>query len=1000
MIPRGNTIFQPLIAKLHALSRVSEVSLRSQLIGKLLLVFGLAAAMTLLIAAIAWVSFTQVVSTQAQIVDETIPTMEAVQQLSNQIARIAALVEQLPGVSSRDEAARIATALEQRLAEMRATLDRLEAHPVDHEQSLSLRSTAEAINANLRELAIRTERRLDLEQREREAFSRQRSAVTALLSQAETMVANASATTTANVVNLYRLVDRNSERNTLYTSMDRLLEVDIDAMERMLELQLVCAKIQSLLEQLEREQDAEEVSTIHHNFAEQWAALQRRVSDIQDPSLKKASLAHAQTLHAAQAENGVFALHNAWLSERQALQLLSTRGAQLAFRLNQQAGALVSAGGKAIEIAGKQARGAVDRGLIGFVIVAVLLFLALILTVWGVYRYHLLRRLSGMEKAARALSTGDFDIEIATDGNDPLAPLAQALAQVRENVRERERLEHELRRHHEELAEQVAQRTAELKESNALLAREVSEHALARQQAEDANAAKNLFLGSLSHELRTPLSGVSGAVRLMRETPLAPRQLEYINMIGYANSTLLEILEDMLSFSRIEAGKIELQQEAFDLHQALDDMLALQSIPAQSKGIALVSEIPADVPRFVIGDRGKLNQLLLNIIGNAIKFTDEGAVTLAITAQPSAMAGRVRLQFSVSDTGIGIPQEKIAEVFKPFFQVEETAHRRHSGAGLGLAICHRLVEAMGGSIGIESGGEHSGCCVTFQLELATVEALPASDGLTSNGVTSSGRALNVLVVEDDPINRTVCARYLELLGHHSLLAEDGKQALQLLGDAPQPIDAVLMDISLPGMSGFEVAEQLQALADGRWRHLPIIIMSAHVAIPTAQVPGNAEFAAFLGKPFTLDGLARALLGATESGREAAIPAKATADHRPLDFEFLNAELEALGEATILELLMLFKNELPTFFTALAADCQAHDWPALAARAHRLRSAAGNLGMLAVLGAARAVETASARATPDATEVGALISQLQTACVEGCEALYDWLLAQQDSATPA
>lgn len=960
-----------------------------------MLVFGAAATLTVAIAVVAWLSFNQVVGTQAKIVDEVIPALEAVQSLSTNITRIATLVEQLPLVDSRDDVAHISSALGDRLTEMRGTLDRFEAEDVDAEPSLNLRATAEAIDKNLREQSDQTKQRLDIEQREREAFARQRRALKALLGLAETMAANSSATATANIANLYRLVERNTRQNELYESMDRILEVDIDSMERMSEFQFVCVNIQTLLEQLERGQDLLEIPALGERFTMHLGTLKRRIDDIRDPNLKKISLGNYQILAAASQKDGVFALHRERLTQYSSLQQLRTSGAQLALRLNEQASSLVTTGGKAIEIAGKQARGAVDRGLFGFLIVAILLFIAFLVTVWFVYRYHLLGRLNGMEIAVRALSSGNFDVAIATDGNDPLAPLGRALEKVKENVRERARLEKELRQHHAALGEQVTQRTAELKESNALLEREASEHAQARQEAEDANAAKNLFLGSLSHELRTPLSGVSGAAQLLRETKLDLRQTEYVNMIGYANSTLLEILEDMLSFSRIEAGKLDVQHEPFDLRQALEDMLALQSVPAHAKGVALVSDMPASLPNFVLGDRGKLNQLLLNIIGNAIKFTDEGRVTLAVIAPREVSAGKLRLEFSVSDTGIGIPEEKIAEVFKPFFQIEDTAHQRHSGAGLGLAICQRIVQAMGGEIFIVSR-EGQGCCITFRLDFETVAALPEPEPVAKLQQWREGHPLTVLVVEDDEINRTVCSRYLELLGHTSLLAQDGAEALAMLAQPTCHIDAVLMDISLPGMSGFEVAEQMRALDSGKWLRLPIIIMSAHVAIPTSNLLVGAEFAAFLGKPFSLNALAKALHGVPDAPGDTPTYLKAPDAHlHLLDFAFLNAEFEALGEATFAELLMLFRNDLSPFFSQIDAYFEAQDWSMLGARVHRLRSAASNLGMTKVLDDARHIETGTGVDMPDCQRIAELIGELKTSCVRSCEELYDWLLALND-----
>lgn len=541
------------------------------------------------------------------------------------------------------------------------------------------------------------------------------------------------------------------------------------------------------------------------------------------------------------------------------------------------------------------------------------------------------------------------------------------------------------------LESQVAERTAELKHSNALLAREVAEHAVARHAAEEANKAKGVFLGTLSHELRTPLSGVLGIVRLLRESPLDSRQRQYLDTIGYANLTLLEILEDMLSFSRIEAGKLDLQREPFDLRETIDDMLSLQSVQATGKGIALIRDVAAEVPRLVVGDRRKLNQLLLNIIGNAIKFTDEGSVTVGVTAALAKAGGQARLSFTVCDTGIGIPADKAAEVFKPFFQVEGTARRRHGGAGLGLAICQRLVEAMGGEISLESQlGQ--GTCVRFTLDFEIADSLPAPADAAAGACTAQ-RPLTVLVVEDDEINRLVCTRYLELLGHQPLTACDGTEALERLRAPGAQVDAILMDISLPGRSGLEVAEEIRQLDGGRWAGVPLIVMSAHVSPQMAAAGEAAASSLFMGKPFSLDTLARSLNAVTSP------PEDSPTGDAPglLDPAFLAAEIDTLGAGTMAELLKLFSDDLPAAFDELETACRAHDWAALGKRAHRLRSAASNLGMSKVMATSREIETAAGGEAVASETMAAALAQLMEDCLASCDALQAQL-ADADAAS--
>ncbi len=967
-----------------ALARLKALYLRPGLIGKLLVVFATAALLTVAIALMAWFSFQQVVSTQSNIVDRVMPAMDTVRRLADHDARISALVDQLPRVDSRQEARQIGSLLEEQLGNMAEALAQLDAQGFDPQLGAAMRATVVAITGNLRQQTAQTLHRLDTEEAERTAIMRRRESLMALVSLSESLVANASTTTTANIANLYRLIDGGSKPPRLFDALDRLIEVDIDGMERMSQFQLLCFKLQTLLAQVEAQTSPEGVAQLNQAFAASLTPLKRRIDDLRDPSQRERSLEHYRHLAGDDVDNP-FRIHRQRLEEQQALGQLRARGRQLGGELNRQASELVGVGSKAMGTAGAQARQAVDRGLIIFVVVAGLMFFTLIVTVWAVFRYHLLGRLNGMETAVRALSTGDYDVTIATGDQDPLAPLGRALEQFRENARERLRLEDELRRHQQVLESQVAERTAELKHSNALLAREVAEHAVARQVAEEANKAKGVFLGTLSHELRTPLSGVLGIVRLLRESPLDSRQRQYLDTIGYANLTLLEILEDMLSFSRIEAGKLDLQREPFDLRETIDDMLSLQSVQATGKGIALIRDVAAEVPRLVVGDRRKLNQLLLNIIGNAIKFTDEGSVTVSVAAAPAEAGGAARLAFTVCDTGIGIPADKAAEVFKPFFQVEDTARRQHGGAGLGLAICQRLVEAMGGEISLESQlGQ--GTCVRFSLDFEIADSLPAPAD-DAAAPCAALRPLTVLVVEDDEINRLVCTRYLELLGHQPLTAGDGTAALELLQAPGAQVDAILMDISLPGRSGLEVAEDIRQLDGGRWAGVPLIVMSAHVSPQMAAAGAAAASSLFMGKPFSLDTLARSLKAATSPLEDSPAGNEPTADAPGLlDPVFLAAEIDTLGAGTMAELLKLFSDDLPAAFDELESARRAHDWAALGKRAHRLRSAASNLGMSKVMATSREIETAANGETVASEPMAAALEQLMEDCLASCDAL--------------
>lgn len=976
-----------------SLAKMSDPGLRTGLIGKVLAVFGVAAVLVVVMATMAWLSFQQVVSSHGKIVNEAIPAMESVQGLVNSNSRMSAWVEQLPQAESPQETERIAAGIAAQLQDMGLILDRLSQQNFAQAQNAEVRLTVAALADNFKRQVAQTQARVETEQAERAALARQRVALDALLGLSEFLVANASTTTTANIANLYRLVDGNSPREQLFNTLDRLIEVDVDAMERMSELQLLCSNLKTVLDQLQNAQQPERIAQLQAAFVAGLTTLKRRIDDLRDPSLQQNSLAHYKVL-AAPETTGPFAMRRQRLAQAVDRQQLASQGSALISQLNEQASALATSGGKAIDSARIQNKSAVDRVLVGFLLVAALFSIGFFVTLWAVFRHHVLSRLKGMETAVRALSTGNFDVSLATSDQDPLAPLGRALEQVRDNVRARERLEQQLRQHQEALESEVTERTAELKETNALLEREVAEHAVARQAAEDANKAKNVFLGSLSHELRTPLSGVSGAVRLLEETAPDARQREYIHMIGYANRTLLEILEDMLSFSRIEAGKIDLQLEPFRLLESVEAMLSLQSVAAQHKGIALRLEVGPAVPEVVIGDRRKINQLLLNIIGNAIKFTDQGSVTVSIQAQATDQPKRKKISFAIADTGIGIPQSKCTEVFKPFVQVEDTAHRRLGGTGLGLAICQRLVQAMGGEIGLESQ-EQRGTCVTFSLAFEVAGALAVASEHVPPQALPALRPLTVLVVEDDEINRLVCVRYLELLGHRALVAEHGAAAMTLLAQHQGGIDAILMDISLPGKSGLEVAQDIHAMA--RWAQVPVIVMSAHIS-PQAQAAQLASgLAAFLSKPFTLDALARAL-------GEAVHTAVAPAEIMPLevtealdgegwlDHAFLTIETETLGVPLLTELLTLFSDNLPDVFAQMEMALQARQWQQLGKLGHRLRGSAANLGLARLMADAREFELAAVAEASNHGQLQELLVQLKENALHSCQRLRQHLQA--------
>ncbi len=344
----------------------------------------------------------------------------------------------------------------------------------------------------------------------------------------------------------------------------------------------------------------------------------------------------------------------------------------------------------------------------------------------------------------------------------------------------------------------------------------------AREEARRANAAKSNFLATMSHEIRTPMNGVLGMAQLLRRDETNPRQVGRLDTLVESGEYLLSILNDILDVSKIDAGKLEITPRPEDLRQFLNHTVGFWGARADEKGVALRLEVEGAVPRGVMMDALRLRQVLFNLIGNALKFTEAGSVTLKAEATAPEGASLVRL--TVIDTGPGIAAEHLPTLFDPFRQGEESDARRAGGTGLGLAIARQLVELMGGRIWVESTfGEGSRFHIELPMTAADLEAKPAPLAVASADADLA--ALDVLIVDDNAINLLVLEQLLSAFGHRIGKASSGREALDQL--AERPFDLVLMDIQMPHMSGVEALKLLRAGA-GPNRTVPVIALTADV----------------------------------------------------------------------------------------------------------------------------------------------------------------------------